>query len=166
MVLAACLLLSACAGVVDDSPSGGCVRPTDPACVLQGLERLVVADEVRCAPYDRSDYPYSQSIEDRIIEQLGGIWSPYTGERFSSKHQTDIEHMVAVSEAHDSGLCAADAATKVRYASDLLNLTLASPAVNRSQKGREGRRRVAAAEEPLLVRRPCDCSAREIRADD
>ena len=42
--------------------------------------------------------------------------------------------IVARSEAHDSGLCATDAETKRRFASDLLNLTLASPAVNRSQK--------------------------------
>ena len=42
--------------------------------------------------------------------------------------------MVATSEAHDSGLCAAGAATKRRFASDLLNLTLAAPAVNRHRK--------------------------------
>ena len=42
--------------------------------------------------------------------------------------------MVATSEAHDSGLCAADAGTKRRFAGDLLNLTLAAPAVNRHQK--------------------------------
>lgn len=42
--------------------------------------------------------------------------------------------MVATSEAHDSGLCAADAATRARFARDLDNLTLASPKVNRHQK--------------------------------
>ena len=42
--------------------------------------------------------------------------------------------MVATSEAHDSGLCAADAATKRRFAGDLLNLTLAGPSVNRHAK--------------------------------
>ena len=47
----------------------------------------------------------------------------------------DIEHVVALSEAHDSGLCAGDAATKRRFANDLLNLTLSDPAVNRYQKG-------------------------------
>ena len=47
---------------------------------------------------------------------------------------TSIEHIVAASEAHDSGLCAADAATKARFARDLRNLTLAAPAVNRYQK--------------------------------
>ena len=41
---------------------------------------------------------------------------------------------MAASEAHDSGLCAADAATKARFARDLRNLTLAAPEVNRFEK--------------------------------
>ncbi len=66
---------------------------------------------------------------------MGGIiYGPYTGTWFDSTSQTDIEHIIARSEAHDSGLCAADAATKRQFASDVLNLTLASPSVNRSQK--------------------------------
>ena len=48
--------------------------------------------------------------------------------------ETDIEHIVARSEAHDSGLCAASAATRAKFAPDLLNLTLASPSVNRHEK--------------------------------
>ena len=65
---------------------------------------------------------------------MGGIRCRYTGKVYRSLRQTDIEHVVAVSEAHDSGLCAADAATKRRFANDLLNLTLSDPAVNRYQK--------------------------------
>ena len=96
---------------------------------------LTVAPEHRCAPYDRDDYPYSQSVETRIIAGMGGrVYGPYTGRYFSSRRETDIEHMVATSEAHDSGLCAANAGTKRRFAGDLLNLTLAAPAVNRHQK--------------------------------
>ena len=96
---------------------------------------LTVAPEHRCAPYDRDDYPYSQSVETRIIAGMGGrVYGPYTGRHFASRRETDIEHMVATSEAHDSGLCGADAGTKRRFASDLLNLTLAAPAVNRHQK--------------------------------
>ena len=48
--------------------------------------------------------------------------------------QTDIEHIVARSEAHDSGLCRADIVTRKRFSSDLLNLTLAGPKLNRHQK--------------------------------
>ena len=69
---------------------------------------LTVAPEHRCAPYDRDDYPYPQSVERDIIARMGGrIYGPYTGTHFDSRRQTDIEHMVAASEAHDSGLCSA-----------------------------------------------------------
>lgn len=95
---------------------------------------LKVEPERRCSPYDSDHYRYSQSVEDRIIADHGGVYSPYTGRWFSTKRETDIEHMVARSEAHDSGLCAADLATRRRFAGDLLNLTLASPSVNRHQK--------------------------------
>ncbi len=96
---------------------------------------LVVAPEHRCSQYDSDDYPYPRSVEQRIVASMGGIvYSPYTGTWFNSPSETDIEHIVARSEAHDSGLCAADDTTRRRFASDLLNLTLASPAVNRSQK--------------------------------
>ena len=93
---------------------------------------LAVAPEHRCSPYDRGDYPYPQSVEARIVASMGGrVYGPYTGRHFQSMRETDIEHIVAVSEAHDSGLCAAGPDTRRRFASDLLNLTLAAPEVNR-----------------------------------
>ena len=95
---------------------------------------LTVASERRCSPYDADDYRYQQSVEDRIIAELGGVYGPYTGRWFASGSDTDIEHMVARSEAHDSGLCAADRATRRRFATDLFNLTLAGPRVNRYEK--------------------------------
>ena len=96
---------------------------------------LVVADENRCSPYDKKrDYPYPQAVEREIVERLGAIYGPYTGTCFGSMRETDIEHMVATSEAHDSGLCARDRATRARFASDLRNLTLAAPHVNRRRK--------------------------------
>ena len=96
---------------------------------------LVVAPEHRCSSYDREqDYPYPSSIEREVVERLGAVYGPYTGTCFASMRETDIEHIVAVSEAHDSGLCARDRATRARFASDLRNLTLAAPHVNRHQK--------------------------------
>ena len=97
---------------------------------------LKVESENRCAPYNRSeDYRYSQAVEHRIVKSFGNkIYAPYSGRYFSSIKETDIDHIVSLSEAHDSGLCRADKATKSRFASDILNLTLASPAVNRYQK--------------------------------
>ena len=92
---------------------------------------LAVAPEHRCAPYNRADYPYPQSIEARIVGAQGGvIYGPYSGRLFQSTFETDIEHIVAVSEAHDSGLCDVDAETRRRFATDLLNLTLAGPAAS------------------------------------
>ena len=106
----------------------------DHAAAQASWRGLVVAPEARCAPYDADAYRYPQAVEARIVAALGGVYGPYTGRWFASPRDTDIEHIVARSEAHDSGLCAADAARRRRFASDLLNLTLASPAVNRTQK--------------------------------
>ena len=96
---------------------------------------LVVAPERRYAPHDRDEHPYSQPVETRTIADMGGrVYGPHTGRCYASRRETDIECMVATSEAHDGGLRAAYAATKRRFAGDLLNLTLAAPAVNRHQK--------------------------------
>ena len=96
---------------------------------------IPIAPEDRCATYNRDDYRYPQSVELEIIAAQGGeICSPYTGECFESRTETDIEHIIALSEAHDSGLCAATDEVKRQFASDLLNLTLASPALNRYEK--------------------------------
>ena len=97
---------------------------------------LKIEKENRCSPYNRlEDYVYSQTIENQIVKSLGNkVYSPYSGKFFRSKEETDIEHIVSVSEAHDSGLCSADKETKSRFASDIQNLTLASPIVNRDEK--------------------------------
>ncbi len=95
-----------------------------------------VAGEHRCSGYERSDYRYPASIESRIIaSQTGRVYGPYTGRTFSGPRQTDIEHIVATSEAHDSGLCAASQGVRKQFARDLLNLTLAAPEVNRCSAG-------------------------------
>ena len=103
--------------------------------VAQEWRGLVVAPEERCAPYDAVEYPYPQSVESRIADSLGGVYSPYTCETFGALDETDIEHIVARSEAHDSGLCAASAERKSEFASDIRNLTLSAPDLNRAVKG-------------------------------
>lgn len=67
-------------------------------------------------------------------QQGGRIYSPYDGQYFSSLFETHIEHVVARSEAHDSGLCSASPETRREFAKDLLNLTLASPELNQRVK--------------------------------
>ena len=95
---------------------------------------LPIEPENRCSPYDKkSMYPYPQSIELEIIDRQG-LYGPYTGTHFDDRRQTDIEHITPTAEGHDSGLCAADPETRRRFATDLENLTLASPKVNRHQK--------------------------------
>ena len=114
---------------------------------------LTVEPENRCSPYDKKkDYSYSPNVECAIVERDGfefetscnrrgdprAGWltrpypSPYIkGVRIRTIRDTDIEHIVAASEAHDSGMCKADVATRKAFAADLDNLTLALPTVNR-----------------------------------
>ena len=95
---------------------------------------LQIAPEERCSEYDRGDYPIPPGLEDEIVAEMGQVYGPYTKRCFADTSDTTIEHIVAVSEAHDSGLCAADAETKKEFSRDLLNVTLASPHLN-SVKG-------------------------------
>ena len=116
------------------SCSGGGAGPA-----LSGSDRwhgLVVAPENRCSIYDRSDYPYPQSVEAEIVAR-DGLWSPYDDTRFHSRDDSQIEHVVALSEAHDSGLCGASAAVRAAFARDLDNLVLATPKLNREKSGKD-----------------------------
>ncbi len=114
------------------------VSSADVAESIQMLDKLTVAEEIRCSPFEREKhYPHSQRIELLISAELGGIYGPYTGTCFVSLYETTIEHIVAVSEAHDSGLCAASLATRRQFASDLRNLTLASSTVNKAKSAKD-----------------------------
>ena len=115
-------------------PTAQPAQPTQPPSSNDGLG-IRVEPENRCSPYNADDYSYPQSVEPQIVAQQGNrIYGPYTGTYFASTGETDIEHIVARSEAHDSGLCAVDSAARKAFGRDLLNLTLASPSVNRHQK--------------------------------
>jgi hypothetical protein len=98
---------------------------------------LLVSPENRCVNYDKKkQYPYPQSVEDTIVRLMDGlVYGPYTGRYFESDRETDIEHIVASSEGHNSGLCSASSKTRKEFATDPLNLTLASPNVNRCSTG-------------------------------
>ena len=94
--------------------------------------------------YDRDAFGTGYStLEDEIIAALpptmkadGQVYTPYSCTAFditpSGTAATDIEHIVALAEAHDSGI---DDDRRRDIASDLDNLTIADPTVNRSQKG-------------------------------
>ena len=87
--------------------------------------------------YDRDDYGYPSTIEDRIVESQGGVFSPYSMRCFGSTAETDIEHIVAAVEAHESGMWDATEDEKDAFARDLANLTLASPELNSKKSGKD-----------------------------
>ena len=104
---------------------------------------LKVCDERPRDDYDRDAFGtgYS-SLEDEIIAALpptmkanGQVYTPYSCLAFditaNGTAATDIEHIVALAETHDSGI-ADDRRRDI--ASDLDNLTIADPTVNRSAK--------------------------------
>lgn len=101
---------------------------------LDNLESLRVEKENWCTPYDRSEYSSNRVVEQTIVDRQGGAFSPYDGTCFTSLRQSDIEHIVAVSEAHSSGMCGRSQEAKKDFAADYLNLTLATPSLNRHQK--------------------------------
>ena len=123
---------------------------------------LKVAPECRCSEYDRDDYSYSQNVEPMIARMLGGMWSPYDGTEFDSLRESDIEHIVAVSEAHDSGLCAASRNLRRMFASDLGQLDASSTGSQSQSEGSEGCGRMVA----VLVCRAHRSGAAQIQPDD
>ena len=118
----------------------GC--PAD-AEIWRGLQ---VCEEQPREGYDRSAFGtgYS-SLEDDIILALpttmkanGQVYTPYSCLAFpitaDGTAATDIEHIVALAEAHDSGI--ADGRRR-DIAADLDNLTIADSAVNQSKSARD-----------------------------
>ena len=133
----------------DSNPNGYIPRaqpPVDPqgcpadAPVWRGLQ---VCEERSRDGYERDAFGTGyRSLEDDIIAALpptmklgGQVFTPYSCLAFDiapdGTAATDIEHIVALAEAHDSGI-ADDRRRDI--AADLDNLTIADPTVNRSQK--------------------------------
>lgn len=117
-----------------DSVSGAC-PPGSP--VWMGLS---VCGERDREGYDRDAFGTGyRSLEDEIIDSLpqvrDSVNTPYRCKLFEIKENgtadTDIDHIVALAEAYDSGL---DSASFRDFGKDLDNLTIADPTVNRHQK--------------------------------
>ncbi len=101
---------------------------------------LHVCAEASRDGYDRKAWGSRyRSLEDEIIAALpvnaGQVRTPYTCSSFRIRPNgtaaTDVEHIVALAEAHDSGL---DKTRRREFAGDLINLTIADPTVNRHRK--------------------------------
>ena len=52
-------------------------------------------------PEPSHEYPYPKWVERDIVRELGAVYGPYTGTCFASTTETDIEHIVAASAAHE-----------------------------------------------------------------
>ena len=101
---------------------------------------VAVAPESRCAgaAYDRGEYGTGhRALEDDIAERFGGRLSPYSCMRFGSADAFEVDHIVALAEAHRSGMCGRDAEVKRAFAGDVLNLALAAPSVNRAKGAKD-----------------------------
>ena len=90
--------------------------------------------------YDRDAFGRGfSSLEDEIIAGLpksgGQVYTPYTCTLFDIREDetaaTDIDHIVALAEADDSGLQESEFRT---FGGDSVNLTVAVPSLNRNQK--------------------------------
>ncbi len=102
---------------------------------------LAVCDERPRRGYARADFGSGYSgLEDEIIERLpkagrARVYAPYTCTLFDIRSDgtaaSDIEHIVSLAEAWDSGL---HPARRQAFAADLANLTIARPDVNRNRK--------------------------------
>ena len=165
----------AAAGACDDTQQPTATAPTAPTPTTPttptttpqtGAWRgLTIAPEDRCSPYDSDDYRYPQSVEDDIVRDLGGIYSPYTCETFRLRHaDRHRAHrrpirgarlgLVLGRRRHADGV-------RARPAEPDPGIALAEPLAEE----RQGRGRVYAGPEPLLVRADGRGCPAEVRAD-
>ena len=79
----------------------------------------------------------SGTVEKTIDNDAPGFSFDAANRVFTSDTETHIDHIVALSEAHDSGMCDRTLDEKRVFANDLNNLTLASPALNRRKAAKD-----------------------------
>lgn len=94
---------------------------------------LRVEPEDTCTEYNVAEFPYGSTLDVIKAQELGGIFGAFENECFDTYEDVDVDHLVARKEAHDSGLCAADAQIKIDFSNDLENVALANVSVNRSK---------------------------------
>ena len=87
----------------------------------------------------RKEWLY-RNKEEEIVQGMGGypIFLPYTGQRVDDPSETDIDHVVPLAEAMESGAAVWTQARWDQFQSDLGNLMVALPTVNRRYKGSKG----------------------------
>ena len=108
---------------------------------------MTVAPENRCAPYDPKEYrydsrdlqadligPYLSELEKVVDEKAIIKIKSHTGASFTSLDEVDLDPIVALSEAHDSGACAWSSEKKKAFTKDFSTHELARPRMNREEK--------------------------------
>ena len=115
-------------------------EPETRACFDIRVDLPIAAEPTPREGYERPTVNRYQSQELEVYRQLRMDETPYTcttigGEDGLSNREdqqgTDVEHIVALAEAHDSGLSADDMLT---FSGDPFNLTVAMPYENRTVK--------------------------------
>lgn len=133
VLLAGAALLAAAAGGPAQAASTDGLRVE-----AEGPCRGSQAEYSRERDYTMGPEHWYGSLKGEILwRQEGHVFEPYTMRQFTNTKELQIEHVVAIKEAHDSGLCGADAQTKLRFVDDLDNLTVATPEVNRAKGARD-----------------------------
>ena len=93
---------------------------------------LTLAQEQDREGYKRPTTNRYQRHESTVYRELGMDRTPYTCQAIGGDlRSTDVEHIVALAEAHDSGL---PPDLMLAFSGDLLNLTVAMPRENRIAK--------------------------------
>ena len=106
---------------------------------MDALESLVVAEEDSCTIVRRHFYVSCASVRFLLFHR-DGPWSKYTGGMLDPLMQgttVQVEHIVSLQEAAESGLCNKDRIAKITFGSDPLNLVLAEASVNSSKGARD-----------------------------
>lgn len=114
------------------SPQPTAEPTTDPGCEL--VDQLDVAEERRDG-YDRGlfgDYD-RDALLAASLDSHGGYYSLWDHRHYDDASEVDVDHLVALAEAWDSGAHSWDAATLDRFGGDVSNLSLLTDNVNASK---------------------------------
>ena len=134
-------------GPVEPLPAAPPTPPPQPPPALANCDPgapvwmdLPVCAESSRAGYQRDDFGTGYaSLEAQVIDSLpklgAQVYTPYTCTLYAIREDgsaaTDIDHIVALVEAYESGL---GRDRFEEFGADILNLTVAVPIVNRNQK--------------------------------
>ena len=150
------LLIASCVATEETSSTSSIAESSS---YERELAALDIEAECESPDYDRSDWSHwSQAdeyaddwhdvrhlvlardskiepdVEDQRVQS--GKWrSPYDAKESTNPRDIDIDHVVPLSEAHESGACDWSADQRKRYANDAAGLLAVSSSSNRSKGG-------------------------------